>query len=79
MISTRNYLGKMFQKLLALQGASLSILAKFFYSYYNFITSSYYTGKFSKTLTKVLSYVVCIQSRRHVEKENTAKDISKKS
>ena len=34
--------------------------------------------KVSKTLTHVLSYLRCIQSRRHVQKENTEKDISKK-
>jgi len=41
--------------------------------------SSYYAEKFSKTLTQVLSYVVCFHSRRHVQKENTEKDIRKKS
>ena len=34
--------------------------------------------KVKKTLTQVLSYVVCIQSRRHVQKEHKDKDIWKK-
>ena len=36
-------------------------------------------GSVLKTLTQVDSYVVCIQSRRHVQKGNTEKDIKKKS
>jgi len=32
------------------------------------LLSSYYAEKFSKTLAQVHSYVVCIQSRRNVQK-----------
>ena len=50
----------MFQKVLALQGAPLSRFEKFCSSFSNFILSSYDVEKFSKTLTEVISYVVCI-------------------
>jgi len=42
----------MFEKLHALQGAPLSIFAKFCYSLWEFILSSYYAEKFWKHLHK---------------------------
>ena len=44
-ISTRNYIWKMLQKLLALKSAHLSIFVKFYPSFCNFIISSYYAEK----------------------------------
>ena len=49
-ISTRNYFWKMFHKLLALQGATLSWFAKFFHSFCNFVLSSHCGKKFRKYL-----------------------------
>jgi len=78
-ISTRNYFWKMFQKRLALQGAPLSRFAKFCHTFYNFFSEFILRWKVPKTLTQVVSYVVCIQSRSQVLKENSEKDIRKKS
>jgi len=55
-ISTRNSFWKMFQKLLALQGAPLSRFAKFGTSFCNFILSSYYGEKF---IWKFYSNLIC--------------------
>jgi len=58
MISKRNYFSKMFEKLHALQGAHLSILAKFCPTFCNFILSSYYTEKFKKSYTS--TFICCL-------------------
>jgi len=72
-ISTKNSFWKMLQKLLALQGAHLFRCPKFCPICCNFILSSYCTEKFQNHLTQVLSYVVCIQSRRYMEKRKHKK------
>ena len=51
-ISIGNSFWKMFQKLLALQGAPLFRCAKFFPNFCNFILSWYYTKKFQNHLHK---------------------------
>jgi len=77
-ISTRNSFGNFLETSYTLRRSSFQIYQIFPYFqqfYYEFILC----WKVLKTLTQVLSYVICIHSRRHVQKENTKKYIRKKS
>ena len=76
-ISIRNSFWKMSHKRFSLQGSPLSRFAKFCHSFCNFF-EFILRWRILKTLTQVVSYVVCIKAMSHILKQNSKKDIRKK-
>jgi len=66
-ISGKNHIGRIFQKFCANQGYPQAKLVKF-----ALLSSIFFRVRIAlKKFTKVLSYVVCTQVRRHVHKQVT--------